>query len=253
MADERDAFLREIDEEVRRERLAKLWDKYGVYVLGVAGAIILSVAGWKWYQNYQVQQAARAGAQFVEITQLLAEGKNEEAVRGFEQIASEGPSGYAQLAQLRLAAHARKEGKTDEAIAHYEALAGNAAADDLLKSFANLQIAALKVDTASWTETQNRLNDLVKDDSSWKFAARELLGLAAYKAGKFEEARKTFTELLAAPDTPASIRQRAQLVMTLVTREAAATKSDGAGGDGPGSKTPGSKEKADKAGEAKTQ
>ena len=250
MADERDAFLREIDEEVRKERFAKLWDKYGVLVLGVAGAIILTVAGWKWYQSYTHEQAARAGAQFVEITQLFSDKKKEDAIQGLEQIAKDGPSGYGQLAKLRLAAQARKDGKTDEAVTHYEALVNDSGADELLRSFAQLQIAALKVDTAPWTETQNRLNDLVKEESHWKFAARELMGLAAFKAGKYDQARQAFTELMAGSDTPATIRQRAQIVMALVSRE---TGEAGKAATKAATEKSATKDEKQKAGDAKKQ
>ncbi|MGI9522243.1 MAG: tetratricopeptide repeat protein [Hyphomicrobiaceae bacterium] len=218
MADERDAFLREIDEEVRRERLLKLWDAYGVYVIGVVAAVVLVVAGWKWYEASVRSAAERAGAQFVEVTQLLSDGKTEAALQGLEQIAREGASGYAQLAQLRLAAHARQEDKPADAIVHYEAVANDSSADQVLRSFAQLQIAATKLDNAPWTETANRLTDLLKPESVWKYAARELLGLAAYNAGEYEKARQAFTELLASADTPPAYRQRAQVLMTLIAR-----------------------------------
>ncbi|MEM8972060.1 MAG: tetratricopeptide repeat protein [Pseudomonadota bacterium] len=250
MADERDAFLRQIEEEVRKERLAKLWDKYGVLIIGAVSAIILSVAGWKWYQSYVQGQAARAGAQFVEISELFSDKKNDDAIRGLEQIAKAGPAGYGQLAKLRLAAQSRKAGKTDEAIGHYEALAGDSGADEILRSFAQLQIAALKVDTAPWTETQNRLNDLVKEESHWKYAARELMGLAAFKAGKFDQARQAFTELMAGPDTPATIRQRAQIVMALVSRESG--ESEKAAAKAPVEKSA-TKDDKQEAGDAKKQ
>jgi hypothetical protein len=248
MANERDAFLREIEEEVRRERLAKLWDKYGVAVLGGMAAIVLLVGGWKWYQAHQISVAAQAGAQFAEVSALLEDGKKEDAVRGFEQIAKEGTYGYGQLARLRLAAQARKDGKTDVALRYYEELAADSGADELLRGFAQLQIATLKVDTASWTETKNRLTDLVKEDNPWRFAARELHGVAAYKAGKFDEARKAFTELLASGDTPNAIRQRAQMVMALVTRQTTV----GTDATAPAKKQD-VKNEAEKSGDAKTQ
>ena len=47
----------------------------------------------------------------------------------------------------------------------------------------------LRLDSANWTDMQNRLNDLAADGNAWRFSARELLGLAAQKAGKTEEAR----------------------------------------------------------------
>ncbi|MGI9421951.1 MAG: hypothetical protein ACR2PA_02080, partial [Hyphomicrobiaceae bacterium] len=130
----------------------------------------------------------------------------------------------------------------------YEQLAADTSADQLLRDFGKLQIAALKLDTASWTETQNRLNDLVKEESDWKYAARELLGLAAFKAGKYEDARKAFTELMAASDTPATIRRRAQIVMALVTRESARSSPSTKAQD----KKPAAKDEKQEPGKAKS-
>ena len=219
MTNERDAFLREIEEQVRREKLVKLWDKYGVMIIGGLAAIILIYAGWKWYQTSQQSAAANAGAQFMEVMQLIADGKKDDGIRGFEQIAAEGPGGYAQLARLQLAADARKNGKVNEAIQHYEALSANGTANDLIKDFARLQIAILKLDSEDWTTVKNHLDSLLKEDNPWKYAAREVLGLAAYKAGKFKEAQAAFTQLLTSQDTPQSMRQRAQILMALATRE----------------------------------
>ena len=251
MANERDAFLREIEEEVRREKLQKLWNKYGVIVLGGLAAIILLYAGWKFYQNSQHAAAATAGAQFAEVTQLLADGKHDDAIRGFVQISEEGPAGYAQLALLRLAGDARKQNKPEKALEHYEKLVSSYSADDLIKGFAKLQIATLKLDKDDLSTTQNRLNDLLQEDNPWKHAARELLGLAAYKAGEFEKAQEAFTQLLTSGDTPNAMRQRAQLVMALVTREITVSRADEAP---TAQKTQqGDSQEAKKNGEAKTQ
>ncbi|MEO1609702.1 MAG: tetratricopeptide repeat protein [Pseudomonadota bacterium] len=250
MANERDAFLREIDEQVRREKLAKLWDKYGVAIIGGVAAIILLYAGWKWYQSSQRDAAANAGAQFAEVIQLLADGKKSDAIRGFEQISAEGPHGYAQLARLRLAADARKNGRTGAALQHYEAISANASAHDLIKDFARLQIATLKLDSDDWTTMKNRLDDLLQEDNPWKFAAREILGLAAYKAGKFQEAQEAFTQLLTSGDTPQAMRQRAQIVMALATREIPTLNANKRPADG---EQQGDSQEARKTGDGKTQ
>ena len=86
----------------------------------------------------------------------------------------------------------------------------------LIKDFARLQIAALKIDTADFTEVQNRLNDLIGDKNPWRYTARELLGLAAIRAGKLDEARKTLAPLSADPRAPAAVRERAGALMNMV-------------------------------------
>ena len=80
-------------------------------------------------------------------------------------------------------------GKTAEAVAAFEAIAKESGVDPLLADYAALQAAMLRLDSASWTDMQNRLNGLAADGNAWRFSARELLGLAAQKAGKTEEAR----------------------------------------------------------------
>lgn len=219
MADEQDALLRQINEEVRREQLAKLWDKYGVLALGAVAAILLIVFGWRFYQNEVANAARRAGAQFAEAGQLLTEKKTADAIAAFESIAKTGPSGYAQLARLRLAANARTNGRDQDALNQLQAVADDTSASPLFRSFAKLQIASLKVDSGNFTEVKNQLNDLLNDQSPWRYSAQELLGLAAYKAGDYAEARKAYESLLIARDAPQSVAQRAQIAMALITRE----------------------------------
>ena len=79
--------------------------------------------------------------------------------------------------------------------------------DPLLADYARLQAATLRLDSANWTEMQNRLNDLAAEGNAWRFSARELLGLAAQKAGKTQEARTQFQLLLERSQYPAEHRR----------------------------------------------
>jgi hypothetical protein len=76
-----------------------------------------------------------------------------------------------------------------------------------------VQAASLRLGDADFTEMQNRLNPLAGDKSPWRTNARELLGLAAVKAGKLDEARSALSPLLADPLVPETTRERVQRVM----------------------------------------
>ncbi|MGD9827443.1 MAG: hypothetical protein AB7U66_01815, partial [Hyphomicrobiaceae bacterium] len=86
----------------------------------------------------------------------------------------------------------------------------------ILRDLARLKAALLRVDAADWTEMQNRLNALNNDKNVWRFSARELLGLAAVKAGKTAEARKLFEMLLTDRGTPQAMRQRANMMLAMI-------------------------------------
>ncbi|HEX2338125.1 MAG TPA: hypothetical protein VHI72_16815, partial [Hyphomicrobiaceae bacterium] len=59
----------------------------------------------------------------------------------------------------------------------------------------------------------------------WRASARELLGLAALKAGKTNEARQQFQRLLSDRDTPPSISERARIMMAMLTEAVLSTPS----------------------------
>lgn len=216
MADQHDTLVRQVDEELRRERLERLWEQYGLYMIAAAALIVVGVAGYKWWESRSIAAAEAAGFRYQAADVLAHSGRADEARAAFRVIAEDGPSGYALLARLKLAGDAAKAGKREEAAAAYDALGKDTSIDPVFRDFSRLQAAALKLDSADWTETQNRLNDLIGEESAWRYSARELLGLAAYRAGKLDEARQALAALTTDPKVPPSIRERAGSVMGLV-------------------------------------
>ena len=214
MSMERDSLLREVDEELRREQFQRLWEQYGTYMLAGAVALLLSVGGYKWWEGRNAAAAEQAGSQFEQALDAATAGNEAEAQKLLRTIGSSS-TGYASLAQLALAGQALKSGNTEAASAAYEA-AAKQASDDLIRDYARLQSISLKIDTADFTEVQNRLNDLIGDKSPWRYMARELLGVAAIKAGKLDDARNVLAPLSVDPRASAAVRERAGALMSVV-------------------------------------
>jgi hypothetical protein len=213
---DRDSFLREVDEAVRQERYRQLWDRYGLYVLGGAGLIVLGVAGHKGWTYWQERQAANAGAKF---TQALSMEEGADAAKAREMLsamAESGPAGYRILARFQLAAAAAKAGDTDKAVAEYDALAKDPSVDLILQGRAALQAAALRLDKADYAEMEERLKGLIESDSAWRYSARELLGLSAYRLNNMSEAERQFSALVGDQGTPPNLRERADMMLALI-------------------------------------
>lgn len=214
MADQQDSLLREVEQEIRREQMAKLWQRYSGLIVAAAAFLVLAVAGYKFFESRRIVAEQTAGADYSAAETLSDNKKKEEAEAAFKKIADEGPAGYGSLARLQLAAALLKDGKTADAIAAYDALAKESGADNLLKSFAQLQAASLRMPDADYAEIQNRLTPIAGDDAPFSKSARELLGVAAYKAGKFDEARKYLEPLLIDPNVPEALQERVKILMT---------------------------------------
>lgn len=222
MVDRNEAFVREVDEELRREQLQKLWEKYGVLVVALVGLLLAGIGGYSYMKSSRIQASEAAGARFQAATRLVADGKTDDALKALGAIATGSSKGYQTLAGLQLAGLQAKADKIADAVAAYDAVAKDQTNDPIFRDFAALQAAMLRVDAADWTEMENRLTPLMSEASAWRALARETLGLAAYKAGKSDEARKLFEQALSDRATPPSASERAQLMLSLLTDSEAA-------------------------------
>lgn len=224
MVDSNDSFLREIKEEMDREKVANFWNNYGALVIGAGAAVIVAVAGYQIWTSMERRAAQEAGAVYeAALDQVFAE-KLDDASTKFSQLEKSGPAGYGLLAGLQVAATLAENGKTAEAVAEFEKMANRDGGDELIRGFARLQAAALRLGDADFKEMQNRLEPLIKEDAPWQFNAQELLAVAAVKAGKTDVAKQAFEKILSEPDLPPAMRQRANLrLLQIAANEGAPT------------------------------
>jgi hypothetical protein len=208
-------IFHEVDEEVRREQLKKLWERYGAYAIAVAVLIVIIIGGWRAYQYWQMQKAFEAGAKFEAAAQLAEEGKTQDAQVAFQKLATDGTAGYRLLARLREAALVGERDLKAGAAA-YDAIAADSSAGRRLQDLASLRAALLLVDSASYDEIRRRLEPQTSQSATFRHSARELLALSAWKNGDMKAARQWSQAITSDPETPASIRGRVEMLMALI-------------------------------------
>lgn len=222
MVDRNDTLLREVNEELRRERLEKLWERYGIYLIAAAALIVAVVGGYNLWDSRQRAMSEEGGARYEAALNLLKANKSDEAQAAFGAIIADGHAGYAALAQLQVAGLHLKAERPNDALAVFEKLATSGAANQSIKTFAAMQAASLRLEEADFTEMQNRLNDLANGTTPWRIPAKELLATAAYKSGKLDEARKLLLALLTEPEAPRGTTDRVQLLLGAINAAEAA-------------------------------
>ena len=209
-------IFREVDEEVRREQLKKLWDRYGNYVVVAAVLLVAVVAAWRAYMWWEARKAAETGAAFEAATALAEAGKRNEAEAAFAKIAADGTAGYRHLARMREAAElAQSDAKA--AITAYDQIAADRAVGPVLQDLAALRAGALLIDSGALEEAQRRLEPLAANDRTFRHTAREFLVLAAWRAGDTAAAKRWFDLITTDAQTPAATRSRVEMLMALGT------------------------------------
>ncbi len=208
-------IFQEVDEEVRRERLKKLWQHYGNYIIAGCLLVIVAVGAWRGYEWWQTKRAAEAGAAFEQAVTLAESGKHEEAEVAFGKLATDGTAGYRVLARLREAALlARTDRKA--AVNAYDEIAADKSAGQVMRDLAAVRAGFLLVDNASYGDMRARLEPLTGPDRTFRHSARELLALSAWKNGDMGAVRQ-WTDMIAAdPQTPPGTRSRAEVLNDLI-------------------------------------
>jgi len=208
-------IFNEVDEEVRREQLKKLWERHGYLLIAICVLIVAGIAGWRGYEYWQAKKAGQSAVAFEQAVSLAEAGKHKEADAAFAQVASGGAAGYRVLARLREAAELAQTDKK-AALAAYDALAADKNAGQVIEDLATVRAGLLLVDSASYNDMLKQLEPLTAAGRSFRFTARELLALSAWRAGDVAATRKWTDMLLADPETPAPTRSRAQILSELV-------------------------------------
>jgi hypothetical protein len=217
------AFDQEVDEELKKEQLAELWEKYSGYILAGAVAIVLGVGGYKFIESRRLASSEAAGVQYSAAVKQLVEGKSEPATAALTSIGNSA-SGFASLALFRLAAADVASGKKPDAVVKYDAITRRAGLDPIMADFARLQSAMLQLDTLPLGDIKSRLTGLLADTNPWRFEAREAIGFAAMKAKDRAEARAQFEKLISETGVPPGMAERARIVMGSITTQELAEK-----------------------------
>jgi hypothetical protein len=208
-------IFQEVDEEVRREQLKKLWQRYGHYLVALCILVIAGVGAWRGYQWWEAKQAAQAGAAFEQAVSLAEAGKHQEAEAAFAKLGADGTAGYRVLARLRNAAElARTDGKA--AVGGYDEIAADKGAGSVIQDLAAVRAGFLLVDTAPYSELRTRLEPLTTPDRPFRHSAREILALSAWKSGDMTTARQWTDAIMSDPQTPAGTRSRAEVLSELI-------------------------------------
>jgi hypothetical protein len=207
-------IFREVDEEVRRERLRRVWERYGTLIIALAVLIVAAVGGWRAYQWWEAKKAAEAGAAFEVAASLAEQGKHEEAEAAFAKLAADTTATYRMLAKFREAAEtAHRDPKA--AVAIYDQLAADGSIGRVLQDLAALRAGMLLVDSAPYDELLRRLEPLTAPDRTFRHSARVTLALAAWRANNVAAMRRWSDMILADPDTPATARGRVEMLLAL--------------------------------------
>ena len=204
-----DAFIREVDEEYRRDQLTSFWTRYGRWILIVVGGALVAFAAFLWWREEQAKARGEISEQFSAAQQGLQLG-DAKAKADMERFASGDFGGYTALARFGKATQALENGDRSGALAIYASLAGDAKLAQPLRDLATIEAVRAEFDDLAPAAAVERLKPLAKPGAPWFGIAGEMLAVAYLKDNKPELAGPIFAAISNDETIAPSLRQRAQ-------------------------------------------
>ncbi|WP_440957332.1 tetratricopeptide repeat protein [Oceanicaulis sp. LC35] len=213
----------EVEEELRQERYNDLLKKWGPWVGGVAGAIVLGVGAYQFMEWSTKQRADAASDQYQAAAELYEAGNLVQADSQFQALAENAPRGYETLALMRRAEIALSQGDTEQA-ARLFGQAGELSPEPMIRDLARYQAALAQFDSLSFDDLANRLEPLTEGAAPVGLLARELMAAAALRDERWDEARQRYQLLSIALDLPEGMSQRVMQAQSYINQNAPAAE-----------------------------
>ena len=226
---DRDSFIDEVSEEVRRDWMFALWKRFGPFVIGAIVAVV-ALAGVKTWMDAEAEKSARqAGGAVI----AAADAPPAEAAEALMTLAGQTDhEGAALLARLRAAAALAETGDADGAAAAYDQVAADAKADKLLQDFAAYRAVALRAEDMAPADAAAAFEAMAIGSGAFRLLAIEAQAAAWLRAGDKDAAAQAFQVVAEDEAAPQGLRQRALAALTALGVSLAEPVGDAAGDEG---------------------
>lgn len=204
-----DTFLREVDEELRAERVSNFFTRYGTWIITGVMVLLAAVGGWIWWQHRQSVAAGELSEKLIQVSDQLEKNNAGAAAGAIDELAASGIDGYRLSA---LFARANAQVSTNAVPAAIETLKGIAAdqtAPQAYRDAASIRQTLLEFDTLPPEQVIERMRPFAQPGNGWHGTAGELLAAAYIKQNKPQDAGRVFEAMARDQAVPESIRQRA--------------------------------------------
>ncbi len=218
---EQNSLFREVEDDLRHERMVKLWKRYGFWAIGAAVAVVLVVAGYQIHKTMQESERIEQARVMDQAEDALMARDADKAVALLSQLEKTGNTGYRTIARLRHATLLLSQDKKAEARELLALVASDSAALPAYRDLAVIQDALAGLDSDDPKTIEDKLQPLTVAGHPWRHTALEVSALAMAKGGDPARAVKALDGVLDDPDTSPERRAMAESLRSVFARDAA--------------------------------
>ena len=214
--DPAESFVREVDENLRRDQAHDFLKKNGPWIVGAILLFLAAVAGWLYWQDRQQKQAELETERLNAVMAQVGAGQVAQANPQLATLEESSADGVSAAARLTKAAIALEKADRKTAIDEYRSVMDDKGLAQPYRDLATIRLTALEFDRMKPEDVIARLQPLAEAGNPWFGSAGEMTAMAMLKQGRKSEAGRMFAAIAADNQVPDTIRSRAvQIAGTL--------------------------------------
>lgn len=214
--DAQDAFIKEVTEDVKNDKLKEMWDKHGLYIILFVVVAISAAVSFETFKAWKDKRSQTWSDSYAYALNLQNQGKYDESLNVLDKIQKTGGSIYSDVAKIQTSNILFEQGKTEEAIVILQEIVDNKSVNKKMRDVSAVKLASYKLDTAPRAEIDELLQPLIKENGSWTNIAKEMTAMAAIRDGNIEEAKVLYNEILNTQNLPDGLKLRVQDMLSVL-------------------------------------
>ena len=215
-----EAFIKEVNEDLKNESLKKMWDKYGLYIIILVVAALTAAVSYESIKAWHRHRLQQWSDSYAYALSLQNQGKTDESMETFGYISGRDYGIFSELAKMQQANILLGQKKNDEAFALMEEIINDKSFNPHLRDTVILKLASYKLENAPIAEIEQLLAEIAdNNDNSWQASAQEMLALANLRDGKIDEAKRYYNLILENGQTAETVKARIRDMMAVLPQE----------------------------------
>ncbi len=212
-----DAFIREVDEDLKNESMKKLWDKYGLFVLLIVIVSLTVAVSYESIKSWYIKRAENRTEGYAVALSMQNQGLFDDSLEALDLIINQKMGTYAELAEMQKANILLEQNKEKEALALLEKIANDKSRSLQLRDTALIKLASYRQDGATFEEMSELLSSITKSkDNAWYAVAEDMLATILLRDGNIEQAKEIYNALLENQDTPDDLKNRIKDILSVL-------------------------------------
>ncbi len=212
-----DAFIREVDEDLKNESLKKMWDKYGLLITIFVVVVLTLAVSYESLKAWYIKRAENWSDAYAVALSLQNQGKYEESSQALSMIVDKKFGSFANLAKMQQVNVLLDSGKTEEALELLQKIVDDKGFNSQLRDVAIIKLASYKQDNAPRQEMEQLLAPIVKNpENAWYVFAQDMLAMVSVRDGNVKEAKEIYNNLLNDNSVSEDIKGRIKDILSVL-------------------------------------